>query len=69
MEEKSNILLGRPNEMVETLISLIAVPAFLEQLNTFVAVPEGEERLLTLKKAFLFFYNLDVLQIVHYGFF
>lgn len=71
MEEKSNILFGRPNEMVETLLFLsrntqfLLWKAFLEQLNTSVAVPEEEERLLTLKKAVLFFYNLGVLQIVH----
>lgn len=34
-------------------------------VNASVAVPEGEERLLTLTKAVLFFYNPDVLQVVH----
>lgn len=69
MEEKSNILFGGPDEMVETLLffsgntQFLLWKAFLEQLNASVAVPEGEESLLTLTKAVLFFYDLDVLQM------
>lgn len=62
MEERSTVLFGRPKEMVETLLFLSRKTQFcyerqfLEQFNTSVAVPEGEEGLL--KKAVLFFYNL-----------
>lgn len=75
MEEKSNTLFGGPDGVVETLLffsrntQFLLWKAFLELLNASVAVPEGEERLLTLTKAVLFFYNLDVLQIVHCLFF
>lgn len=79
MEERSNVLFGRPNE-VETLLFLprktqfcyerqdtvLLWKAFLEQFNISVAVPEGEEELF--KKAVLFFYNLGVLQAVHWIF-
>lgn len=51
MEERSTVLFGRPKEMVETLLFLSRKTQFcyerqfLEQFNTSVAVPEGEEGL------------------------